>query len=112
MLKEIANRLNEAPTIMNLVQLKGFILELMAVPIEALKGDVSAFSDILEALVESYNAGTYFEVGENDKQFFLDFSRWIQGFSQEIGISAWHREGFESMAKAFLIFPDEVYRGA
>ncbi|WCM88928.1 hypothetical protein [Acidovorax sp. NCPPB 3576] len=96
---------------MNLAQMKGFILELMAVPFGVLKGDILAFCNILETLLESYNAGTYFEVGEGDKQFFLDFSTWIQEFSKEIGISAWNREGLESIAKAFLIFPDEVYGG-
>ncbi len=109
MLKDIANRLNQASTIMSLAQMKGFISELMVVPVDVLKSDISEFSNILETLVESYNAGTYFEVGEKDKPFFLNFSGWILGFSKEISLSAWHREGLEAMAKAFLVFPGEVY---
>ena len=111
MLKEIVDHLNSAPTIMSLTQMKEFISDLMGVPNNYLKENIEDFCAALEVLVESYNSGTYFEVTEGDKPFFRDFSKWILGFSEEIGLSDWQKEEFKSIAEAFLIFPDEVYGG-
>lgn len=111
MVEDFLDRLKKAPSILSLLQMREFISELKDFSYELILVDAARFCEILEILAESYNAGTYFEVTAEEKPFFVDFSKWICNFSNDINFSEPCKNSVESIAGAFLIFPDEVYGG-
>jgi hypothetical protein len=101
-LYEIAEKMHSLPTMMGLTEEKKIIAELMKLDMESIVGDWDLFSSIIADMLVSRST-SFYEIRENDKLFFIDFSQRLNALS--VLVESPMKDELLDYSRIYALFP-------